>query len=218
MVFLWLICDVWLQGPPIHRFDTLKHLAPEESAEEILRVLQEHAVLVQGLWVAKSSLVCNKDKPIELVARDYVLSLFSKAPSIKNSVFKDKAVALDKAMKDVLNVLAVERPILYDWKLKEKPDTNFLKLYPHIAKEQAEKWELLEGRMLEVISKGSSKRQAKPSLENTVTKNSPASAIPDKKGPRTMNGSQSRTPMSEETREALPKALLKLFKIHKVCR
>ncbi|XP_031109438.1 DNA-directed RNA polymerase III subunit RPC5 [Ipomoea triloba] len=208
----------WLtEGPPIHRFDTLKHLAPEESAEEILGVLQKHAVLVQGLWVPKSSLVCKKDKPVELVARDYVLSLFSKAPSIKNSVFKDKAVALDRAMKDVLNVLAVERPILNDWKLKEKPDTKFLKLYPHIVKEQAEKWELLERSMLDVISKGSSKRQAKHSSENTVTKKSPASTIPDKQGPKTTNGSQSRTPMSEETREALPKALLKLFKVHKVC-
>ncbi|CAA3021975.1 DNA-directed RNA polymerase III subunit RPC5 [Olea europaea subsp. europaea] len=43
-------------GSPNHGFDALKHLALDDSVEEVLEVLQEYARLVQGLWVPKSSL------------------------------------------------------------------------------------------------------------------------------------------------------------------
>ncbi|CAH9119182.1 unnamed protein product [Cuscuta epithymum] len=213
-----------LEGPPIHRFNALRYLAPEESPEEILRILQKHALLVQGLWVPKSSLVYGKESGIEVLARDYVLSLLSKAPSIQKSILNDLVPAFEKAMKEVLNVLTVERSILKDWKLKENPDPSFLKHYPKVAMEQAASWERRQKGLHDVVSRANSKRHGKQTLDTTMTtKNSPAQAaqaaqaVPDKQGLKTVNATLSRTSMSEETREALPKALMKLFKIHSVC-
>ncbi|KAH0767862.1 hypothetical protein KY285_003733 [Solanum tuberosum] len=88
-----------LEGPPIHRFDALKHLALDNSADEIIRVLQIHAQLVQGL----------------------------------RSEFL-------KAATPALKSLAVERPDLNDWKLKEHPDKKFENLYGDVVREKQATW------------------------------------------------------------------------------
>ncbi|XP_022870617.1 uncharacterized protein LOC111389869 isoform X2 [Olea europaea var. sylvestris] len=64
-------CKTWRlelmeHGSPNHGFDALKHLALDDSVEEVLEVLQEYARLVQGLWVPKSSLVHGTDSGIEV--------------------------------------------------------------------------------------------------------------------------------------------------------
>lgn len=213
----------WLrEGPPIHRFNALKYLAPElpeeEAAKEILRIVQKHALLIQGLWIPKSPLVFGKNSGVELLARDYILFLFSQAPFIKKSLLKDNSV-FEKHMKDILNVLAVERPTVKDWKLKESPDYEFLKRYKEVAKEQAAIQESIREKLLNAVRTEKNKRRGRNtlSLENATTKNSPATVNSDKQGPRTVSSTLPATSMSKETREALPKALLKLFKIHNVC-
>ncbi|KAK6150925.1 hypothetical protein DH2020_015857 [Rehmannia glutinosa] len=135
----WLL-QLLEQGPPVHS-SMLKHLIQDESVEEVLRVLQDHARVVQGLWVPKSSLVYGTDQGIKVLARDYVLLLFSKNVIIKDSQLPNNKLA--PAMKDVLNVLAVKRDNFKDWKLKELPDFSFVKSNPSVKK-QEEEWELLE--------------------------------------------------------------------------
>lgn len=204
------------QGPPIHRFGALKYLAPDECVEEILGVLQEYARLVQGLWFPKSPLVYGIDQGIEVLARDYVLLLFGKNVIISNSQIPQRPL-LSKAMKEVLGVLAVERHAFNDWKLKELPDTRFLKLYPSVVKKQEEEWKIMEKKINEFLAArfgASMKSSVKPNVTNTAV----TSKGSNKVATRTSNGTTSITAMSEEAREAVMKAIQKIFKNAKVCR
>nr|AEI98616.1 hypothetical protein 111O18.3 [Coffea canephora] len=205
-----------LQGPPIHRFDALKHLAPDASVEDILAVLSQHAQLVQGLWIPKSSLLYGKDQGIDALARDYVLLLFSRTPIINNSQLPQQQ-KLNRAMRDVLDTVAFERVSLNDWKFKEPPDMTFIKLNPKIVREQEQTWERLEKLITEKIF-GDKNRPATKNSSRPLTTNNPATSKSlSKHASNSLNAGVPRRPMSEETREALPKALQKLFQSHKVC-
>ncbi|KAL0378106.1 UNVERIFIED_CONTAM: DNA-directed RNA polymerase III subunit RPC5 [Sesamum radiatum] len=205
-----------LEGPRVHRFDALKYLAPDESVEEILGVIQEHARLVQGLWVPKSSLVYGTDQGVEVLARDYVLLLFSKNVIINNSQLPLRP-QLSKAMKEVLNVLAVERPAFNDWKLKELPDISFIKRNPSIVKKQEEEWECLEKKINDLLFGGRNGPGVKTSSKSNTTNNPAAPKSSSRVATRAPNGAPSKTAMPEEVREAVTKALQKLFKSIKVC-
>ncbi|GFY86399.1 SIN-like family protein [Actinidia rufa] len=207
------------KGPPANRFNTLKHLAPNDSIENVLGVLQKLACLVQGLWVPKTSLLLEGHHGAEGLARDYILLLFSKDPVISYEKVNIGSSNLVTAMKGVLNILAIERPSLRDWKFKEPPDTMFTKLYPNIVEEQEQAWERAEKRLTESIFGGvrgerGLKSSSKPDMANRLG----TSRNPRKAAARSSNGAVSRTSMSNETREALPKALQKLFRTHNVCR
>ncbi|KAG5623528.1 hypothetical protein H5410_008746 [Solanum commersonii] len=199
-----------LQGPPIHRFDALKHLAPDNPVDEILEVLKSCAQLVQGLWVPKSSLVYDTNNGVEVLARNFVLYEFTKSTLIKKSVFGRRPEFL-KAATPVLKSLAVERPDLDDWKLKELPDKKFENLYGDVVREQQAIWESM-GKQINDIMQGGRNR---PTLKNPLNPKANIPALPssDKPTPTTFL----KTSMSEEIRGALLKALQNVFRIHKVC-
>ncbi|CAK9152437.1 unnamed protein product [Ilex paraguariensis] len=205
-----------LEGPPVHRFDALKHLAPSDSIEDVLGVLQKLAQLVQGLWVPKSSVLYGRDGGVEALARDYILLLFSKNPVINNAQLPSQP-QLGKAMKGILNVLAVERPAFNDWKFKEPQDMSFIKLHSNIVKEQEQAWERLEKAITDHVFGG----RSRPGMKNSLKPNSDDRPVTlknsNKVASRKFNGTPSRMPMSDETREALPKALQKLLQTYKVC-
>ncbi|CAI9110734.1 OLC1v1010808C1 [Oldenlandia corymbosa var. corymbosa] len=206
-----------LKEPQIHRFAALKHLASGAPPEDILEVLQEHARLVLGLWVPKSRLVYGEDTGIDVLARDYVLSLFSKTPVVKNSQLP-QAPKLNKTMKEVLSVLAIERTSLKDWKFRVSPDMEFVKLYPKIASEQGQRWEHTEKQTAEILFRDKNKSAFKSSSTSIATNNSTTSKNLIKPLSQSSNDQMAlRKPMSEETRKALPKALQKLFQAQKVC-
>lgn len=198
-----------LKGPPIHRFDALKNFAPEASVEDTLGVLCRHARLVQGLWVPKSSLLYGQG--IEVLAREYVLLLFSKDPIIRDSELPRHPQLL-KAVRDALSTLAIYRLTLSDWKFKEPPDVSFIKLYPNIVNKEEQAWADREKPIRDSIFRG----RDKPTLKNSA--NDPGTLKSSiKQTSKSSNGGQSRMPMSDETRQALPKILNKIFKDHKVC-
>ncbi|KAL6520077.1 hypothetical protein OROHE_017220 [Orobanche hederae] len=200
-----------LEGPPVHRFIALKYLAPGESVEEVLGVLQEHARVVQGLWVPKSSLVYGRDQGFDVLARDYVLLLFSKSVIIKESALP-RQPALRNAMKGVLISLAVERQDFEDWKLKELPDLSFIKSYQSVVKKQTEEWNCLA----EKINSLSVKRNV-PGTKSSITNSTTANKSPSIVSARNPKGASSTAAMSEEVRDAILKALQKLFKAVKIC-
>ncbi|XP_049361937.1 uncharacterized protein LOC125826627 isoform X1 [Solanum verrucosum] len=199
-----------LEGPPIHRFDALKHLAPDNSADEIIRVLQIYAQLVQGLWVPKSSLVYGTNSGVEVLARNFVLYEFTKGILIKKSVFGRRPEFL-KAATPALKSLAVERPDLNDWKLKEHPDKKFENLYGDVVREQQATWECLGKQINDVLPGG----RNRPTMKNPLNPNADIPALPS--GDKPTSSSLLRTSMSEEIREALPKALQEVFRTYKVC-
>lgn len=62
--------------------------------------------------------------------------LFSKGSTINYSDIEATGHLREK-METMLTVFAKERPLLCDWKFKERTDVSFIKSYPEIAKEQA---------------------------------------------------------------------------------
>ncbi|XP_058207991.1 uncharacterized protein LOC131321021 [Rhododendron vialii] len=219
---------IWFrEGPPANRLRTLKkHLAPDDSIEDVLGVLQKLAHLVQGLWIPKTPLLLEGG--VECLARDYFLLLFSKNPVISYEQVKavgSRGQPLKDVIKRVLSILAVERPDLHGWKFKELPDVSsenessdemFMKLYSDVVKEQEKAWERAEKPLTDSIfvgGRGGLKNSSKPDTANRAG----TSKVQNKGAARSSNGAVSRTPMSNETREALPKVLQKLFQTHSVC-
>lgn len=121
-------------------------------------------------------------------------------------------------MKNMLSVFAVERPGFNDWKFKEPKDMSFVKLYPDIVKEQEQAWES-RGELVyvQIYGERSGPGMKNPPKTNTTDKH--VSMEPTNKGvPKTLNRAPTKTSISDETREALLKALQKLFQTYKVCR
>ncbi|CAG7872349.1 unnamed protein product [Brassica rapa] len=216
-----LLCQK--QGPPLFRYSVLKHYAPELSDEEFLKVLQQYACLVQGLWTPKTRLL--KLDGLEGF-RDYVLSLFSQRLTIKYSEVKASRYA-DK-IKTMLNVFAKERPLLCDWKFKEPTDVSFIKSHKKIAEEQAMFWKGMEEKLQPKIIQGGKGRGGDSNLRNAVGKNNPsATTAKQEVAAATVSevGGSSRSAiprvprqkMPDEIKRAIPKALKKVFQTQKVC-
>uniref|UniRef100_A0A1J3HVI7 DNA-directed RNA polymerase III subunit RPC5 n=1 Tax=Noccaea caerulescens TaxID=107243 RepID=A0A1J3HVI7_NOCCA len=210
------------QGRSLFRYSVLKYYAPEYSDEDFLKVLQEYALFVQGLWTPKTSLL-KLDKPLEL-SRDYVLMLFNKNPIIKYSVVEATGRLSDK-IKTRLTEFAKDRPLLCDWKFKEPTDVSFKKFleshYPEIAKKQASFWKEKEEKLTSFIQTqgGKSRTDNRKNPKNppeTAKPENPATQS-DKGGGSSRNAKSVGPKMSDDIRRAIPKALKKVFQTHKVC-
>ncbi|CAI9282594.1 unnamed protein product [Lactuca saligna] len=198
-----------LEGAPV-RFNVFKHIAPDCSEEEMLKVLQTHAQLVQGLWVAKSKVKYNKDAGKEVLLRNYVMLEFSKSHIFRESQLP-KQSSISEMMKTILDEFGARRDSFRDWKFREARDDLFIKEYPHIVEEQKKIWDRVEPQIIEVLFPKSSKHgigDKRPILNNNNKNNI------ETKPPIVQ---PSKGVMLDETREALPKALQKLFQAYKVC-
>ncbi|PON67705.1 DNA-directed RNA polymerase III subunit Rpc [Parasponia andersonii] len=203
------------QGPAVHRFSAVKHYAPDCTVDEILDVLQKHALLVQGLWTPKSALLFPiKEDGNQRIARDFVLLLFSESPVITFSSLRCPP-SLKNAVNQFLKTFAVERPKVKDWKFKEYTDISFIKLYPDIVKEQEEHWKDVDIRIKErfrdsksgrgVMSVSASSRPVRSSTSETVVTRGADEVLSGKN-------------ISDDIREALlSKVLPKVIQDHKVC-
>lgn len=219
-VLIFAFCILlYYQAPYAHRYSALRHYALEASDDnEFLSVLQHNAVLVQGCWVAKTSLLL-KD-PSESFARDYILFLFSREPVIRKSVLR-LPKALSDPMKKFLNIFAVERPSLDDWKFKQPTDISFLKNHPDIVKGQCQMWETRGKTIMGYLNKGGKPNPRDGNNTSNATQRQSKMVPKEAKVmnfDRTPAKTASRTTLSPETRDALPKALQKVFQNQKVCR
>lgn len=113
-------------------------------------------------------------------------------------------------MKGILDEFAARRDSCRDWKFKEHRDELFIKEYHYIVQEQQKIWDRVEPKIIDFLFPKSSKRSvgiSPPKPDNVIdVANS------------TTNVRPSRTVVLDETQEALPKALQKLFHTYKVCR
>lgn len=197
------------EGPPIQRFITLKHFAPDASVEDVLKVLQEHACLVQGLWVPKSMFLLKDLK--KSVPRDYVLVLFSKKTEITSKEVEAAGIRKEE-VKVFLKDFAIERPSMKDWKFKEQPDVAFMKQYPEIVKKQEEGFKSREELVMKIVKKSDpSKTKPKVAVKSESTVNS------DKGERKLTPEAEGSSKISDEIQEAMPKLLKKVFLAHKAC-
>jgi DNA-directed RNA polymerase-3 subunit RPC5 len=153
------------------------------------------------------------------LARDYVLLLFSKNIVISQS---DIPTILKKTMNIFLDALAIKRssPTFNGWKLKEPADASFIKLYPEIVDAQKEIWNNIESKLYGCIGGKRGGPREKNAVSKPIITGMPGKTVSSDKSV-TKNASRAysgRKTMSEETREALPRVLPKVFQTHKVCR
>lgn len=136
-------------------------------------------------------------------------------------VVKFEQAYIDAKLKDhikgFLNVFAVERPLIKDWKFKEQRDVSFIKDYPHIVQRQEQVCAAIEKHITDIINRAG---KGGPGMKNaaihSATANKPSNVTNSSKGASAwVTGNRA---MSNENREALRKALQKFFQNHKVCR
>lgn len=129
--------------------------------------------------------------------------------------------SLRDKVKHFLNLFGVERPAFKDWKFKEKTDRSFLNNYLDIVQKQEKVWRSVEEGITNSF-RGSVKSvpQANAATGKPELVPKPEKQVShDKATTKSSNAALNRkSTMSDETREALPKALQKLFQNHKVCR
>ncbi|CAA7042484.1 unnamed protein product [Microthlaspi erraticum] len=213
-----LLCKSFLMGRSLFRYSVLKYYAPEYSDEDFLKVLEQYAWLVQGLWTPKTSLL--KLGKLEF-SRDYGLMQFSKGPTIKYSVVEATGARLKGDIKTRLSEFAKDRPLLCDWKFKEPTDVSFQKFYPEIADKQANIWKEMEVKLNLFVEtqKAKSNRKNTGGGKNPPETEKPENPAtqPDKGGASSRVAKSVGPKMSEDIRRAIPKALKKVFQTHKVC-
>lgn len=213
-----------LESRPLHSFSFIKHFAPEYSEEELLEFLQLHAVLLWGLWTAKSSLL-YPNGGLETLARDYALLLFSKNLKVQSSDVNVKG-DLGNHVKNCLKIFGSES---YDkdkssghsfpyWKFREHPDNSFKKLYPNIVEKQEELFKGLEQQLSAFASNVGKRKISKNAVTNQGVTNEVVKSESSGQRVTSLGGMPpGRMTMSNETRHALPIALKKLFQTHKIC-
>lgn len=200
----------WIcEAGPVHRYNALKYLATSESDEDVLVLIKKLCCLVQGLWVAKSSLL--KLEGVEALVRDYALYLFSKNHKISFSDIPKK-MKLKSAMEDVLKVFAVRRPDLKDWKFKEPKDVTFVRKHPDIVDEQDQAWEA-RGEKLYIQIYG----KDPPKVDINTTRIAPKANANRSVQETSIQPMPVKTVISDKTREVLLKAIEKVLHTHKVC-
>ncbi|KAI4327574.1 hypothetical protein L6164_020016 [Bauhinia variegata] len=213
-----------IEGPPLHCFSATKHFAPEYSEEELLQFLQKHAILVQGLWAPKSALLSPRGG-VENLARDQVLLLFSKNLKVQASQVNFKGI-LGTHIKQFLNTFGEQRsedwkstpqPVVY-WKLREKPDVSFMKLYPNIVAKQQEALEAMEQNVLCHVGHPNKREAGKNNAVAKISQNSNPRPLNSDKRATSVNAVHSgKKTMSNEAQQAMPSALKKVLQTHKVC-
>ncbi|KAJ7944320.1 DNA-directed RNA polymerase III subunit RPC5 [Quillaja saponaria] len=205
----------------VHRFSVLKHYAPEYSEEELLEVLQRHAILIHGLWAPKSNLLFSEtSRSPDSIARDYALCIFWRNFQFKNSQLSEMIPQkFLKYTKVYLEEFGVQRPVLKDWRFKENADVSFIKDHPYVIEKQDKIWEVKEKELKNILlreEKGKPRQHA--ASKSSMNSKFGQSGISHKSATESASGVlDGRMTMTNETREALPKVLLKVFHSHKVC-
>ncbi|KAL8160397.1 hypothetical protein V2J09_001934 [Rumex salicifolius] len=203
--------SLFTEGASIHKFSAIKHYALDHTEEDILRVVEQFALLVQGNWVAKTAIRHPKADGSKSFLRDYALCRFSQGTTIKYS-HMEWIKNIKKVWKDAFSDVAFERPKCEDWKFKEPTDILFIKQHPEIVEKYEKKWKAMEEQLQETVG-----RKKNPTKPNASGKINPALASNQGTVNSPSAASIGRRTMPNEAREALPIALRKLFQAHKVC-
>ncbi|XP_054823065.1 uncharacterized protein LOC129321352 [Prosopis cineraria] len=213
-----------VEGSSLHRFSAVKHFAPEYSEGELLEFLQQHALLVQGLWAPKGALLYPQGG-VENLARDYALILFSRNLKVQLSQLNIRP-ELSKHIKNFLNIFGEERienwkssvqPIVY-WKFREQPDESFIKRHPHIVAKCKFTLEGMEEQVYGAVYKVGKGEPGKKAVPKLGQSSKPGQLVTsDKRATSVGRVAPERMTMSSDTRQALPIALKKLFQTQAVC-
>lgn len=120
---------------------------------EVLRHLQQYAVLIQGCWVVKSDVLYTRDSARELTgtpadvlcrARDFVLWRFEQGHSISRKEIATATVRVaTEDEREILDKIARRSATGRSWEFRMERDTEFLsdERYRQVIKRQENLWQ-----------------------------------------------------------------------------
>lgn len=181
-------------------------------------VLQEHALLIHGVWTPKSILL-NQEGSESYIFRNYTLLLFREKLTISESDFPLRFI---KKLQPFLEAFAVNRSSFKsnDWKFKRPTDDASIKPSPEILKAQNDFWAQMEKDVYNAIGIKKDRAQENNAVSKPIMTRLPRKTVNSDEdlAKNASVVSSGRKTMSEEARVALPKVLPKVFQTHKVCR
>jgi len=132
------------------RFSRIRQFVTEPvDIQQLIRVIQDSAHLVQGLWVAKSTLRCDGDVTWENM-RDSALFQFARTRNVKPEQVSpctkrngQSDPALIKMRRDVLAEFSAPRgygSTTDGWEFNDHTDESFLAEFPDVAEREMECW------------------------------------------------------------------------------
>ncbi|KAL4184351.1 hypothetical protein AMTRI_Chr10g225170 [Amborella trichopoda] len=202
-------------------FEILMRHAPVGLTEqEVLKVLQKHAHLVQGYWVPKSPLRYEAEY---CKVRDYILLLFHKERVIQHDEVKGLLSWKTEIFEKVMNPLGSRNRELKRWEFKLPTQKSFLQSHENVVEDQSRLWSSLEKHLMDSLpwlkNKASNSRVSSKINTKGSSSVAPLSGRGDQPAKSVADGAQisERSIMSEEVREAISDALRDVFKKYHVC-
>nr|CAD7426700.1 unnamed protein product [Timema monikensis] len=153
----------------------LRLLSKEQDPVNVLRTVQQVAVLVQGNWVVRSDVLYPKDTtsgtygvPAEPMCRgrDYILYLFTEKRYIDRSRVTPIIKLPAEEVKEIFTQVARLQPG-HGWELSLPVDKDFINKYPEVVQRQQMWWESKQKQLSEALSESGNNSLGKARRKST---------------------------------------------------
>ncbi|CAG9812467.1 unnamed protein product, partial [Phaedon cochleariae] len=176
-------CRLLLKDAQIIQFQQLLMLltgggGEKFTADSLLKVLPNVAVLVRGNWVVKSEVLYPKNSfsatsgvPAELMcrARDYVLYLFTKNQYVERKKASSILKIPSDEIKEIFTGVSKLRRHNKEWELKSPTDQDFVNKHGDLAQKQSLMWEHRFHQLSEFLKDTSKSRRKSRSESKSVS-------------------------------------------------
>ncbi|KRZ05653.1 DNA-directed RNA polymerase III subunit RPC5 [Trichinella zimbabwensis] len=155
-----LVFTLLKSGMVVRFFDLLNQLPYDVNFDEVLSLLDEYALLVQGCWVLKSEFSIEEgfedartdiQRTLLLVARDFLLYKFTKNRVVLLRELERMLPIEEHIWRYFLMEIARMVPRL-GWQFVHPKDISFLHSFPKVAQKQEEIWKNKYVHLVKVIA------------------------------------------------------------------
>ncbi|KRZ80572.1 DNA-directed RNA polymerase III subunit RPC5 [Trichinella papuae] len=155
-----LVFTLLKSGMVVRFFDLLNQLPYDVNFDEVLSLLDEYALLVQGCWVLKSEFSIEEgfedartdiQRTLLLVARDFLLYKFTKNRVVLLRELERMLPIEEHIWRYFLMEIARMIPRL-GWQFVHPKDISFLHSFPKVAQKQEEIWKNKYVHLVKVIA------------------------------------------------------------------
>ncbi|KRZ95765.1 DNA-directed RNA polymerase III subunit RPC5 [Trichinella sp. T8] len=155
-----LVFALLKSGMVVRFFDLINQLPYDVNFDEVLSLLNEYALLVQGCWVLKSEFSIEEgfedartdiQRTLLLAARDFLLYKFTKNRVVLLRELERMLPIEEHIWRYFLMEIARMVPRL-GWQFVRPKDINFLHSFPKVVQKQEEIWKNKYVHLVKVIS------------------------------------------------------------------
>nr|CAD7260962.1 unnamed protein product [Timema shepardi] len=192
----------------------LRLLSKEQDPVNVLRTVQQVAVLVQGNWVVRSDVLYPKDTtsgtygvPAEPMCRgrDYILYLFTEKRYIDRIRVTPIIKLPAEEVKEIFTQVARLQPG-HGWELALPVDKDFINKYPEVVQRQQMWWESKQKQLSEALSECGNnslgKARRKSTRDSSIGSSDSESGKPRRRRSLKESDSEANKPQKGKSRES----------------